>query len=64
MSKKKISRFEYAITEICDPDNIHNYEAYTEAEERQQRIKNLNSQLGKIRTKDGRKLTIKDISHD
>lgn len=60
--KIKVSQFEYAITEICCPEKLHNYEAYTEAEERQMRIDNINRQLSRIKTKDGRKLAVSNLS--
>lgn len=50
-SKKKVSRFEFAIMQICDPAYAANYEPYTETEEIEQRQQHIKETLNKIKIK-------------
>ncbi len=47
--KEKISRFEYAIMKIACPDEIENFEPYTESEEMEVRRNELLNQAKKLK---------------
>ncbi len=55
---KKVSRFEFAIMQIADPEGAKNAEPYTEAEEFKMRQDNVNKQLSRFKGKDGQPVAL------
>ena len=52
--KTKVSRFEYAIRSVVEPQTLDNYEPLTEEEELHIRKDKLLKQISRIKTRDGK----------
>jgi hypothetical protein len=46
--KTKISRFEYAIRTVAEPETLDEYEQFTREEELDQRIEKMSSQMNRL----------------
>lgn len=51
MEKKKVSRFEYAIMQVADPEGAKEYQPYTVDEENKEREDRIRDTVAKIKTK-------------